>query len=74
MQRAQPIAVSCCLALLIACTNSSTDGAPSPATATVTVTPTGPTTTTMILQAPTDCREAPQLPACRPGHGVDRRN
>jgi len=73
MHRTQLIAVSC-LALFIACTSSSTDGAPTPATATVAPTAPTTTTTTTIPRAPTDCREAPQLPACRPGHGVDRRN
>jgi len=65
MQRAQPIAVAC-FALLIACTDSSTDGGP-PATST-TVTPTAPATMSTVPSAPTDCPEAPQMPACRPGH------
>lgn len=66
MQRGHLIAIGC-FALLIACTNSSTDGATT--TTSATVAPTAPTTTSSTPQAPTDCREAPQMPACRPDHG-----
>ena len=72
MQRAQLTAVGC-LALLIACTNPSTNAGTTTTSATVPPTPTPtPTTATTIPAAPTDCREAPQMPACRPGHGTDR--
>ena len=70
MHRPQLTAVGC-LALLIACTNPSTDAGTTTTSATVPPAPT-PTTATTIPAAPTDCREAPQMPACRPGHGIDR--
>jgi hypothetical protein len=70
MQRAHLTAVGC-LSLLIACTNPSTDVSTTTTSATLPLTPTTATATT-TPQAPTDCREAPQMPACRPDHGVDR--
>ncbi len=66
MHRAHAIAVGC-LALLSACPNPSTNSGTPTTSTTVAQT----ATTTTILRAPTDCREAPQMPACRPGHGID---
>ena len=68
MQRALLVAVGG-LALLIACTDQTTNGATT--TTSLTVPVTTPTSTPTIPAAPTDCRQAPEMPACRPGHGID---
>ena len=68
MQRALFVAIGG-LALLIACTDSNTHGAST--TTSLTVPVATPTSTPTIPPAPTDCRQAPEMPACRPGHGTD---
>jgi hypothetical protein len=62
-----------CVLVLMACSNSSIkDGTSTTSTlSTAPGVPTGPTTSVpgaTSPPAPTDCREAPQLPACREGH------
>jgi hypothetical protein len=65
--------VASCLLVLIGCSSSpSKDGtSDTSGTSSVPGLPNGPPTTTTKTTsppAPTDCREAPQLPACREGH------
>ena len=62
-----------CLVLLGACTDSSTNGGTAGTAVTSTPAslppPSEPITTTP--PAATSCSDAPQLPACREGHGED---
>jgi hypothetical protein len=75
MRRVGIPAVAVSLVLLAGCSDSGDDGPASGSSTTSSRAPTspmpdmeGPTSTT-VFRAPTSCEEAPQLPACQPGHG-----
>lgn len=54
------------LAVLAGC-GAASAGGPGP------MAPAGqPAPAAQVEEAPTDCQTAPQLPACRPGHGEER--
>jgi hypothetical protein len=59
-----PFLLAACLVVLAGCTDSSSDNG----TSDVPVTSTTSTPAATSPPAPTNCREAPQLPACREGH------
>lgn len=62
--KAAPFLLAGCLFGLAGCTDSQSDNG----TSDVPVTSTTSTPDATSPPAPTNCREAPQLPACREGH------